>query len=141
LLYLLKGRLPYLGDIGLIYEEWHIFKSQIVEAEGPDSESSKDWDQVWTCLEQNRVGMALLHPSVASSVPIGLWPVVLARTTMKMSSPPAIEGEDNDDDDDDDDDDWDRDDNPVDGLFAVVRRLLMGGHFNNHNYKILRQQT
>jgi hypothetical protein len=117
LLYLLKDRLPYLADIGLVYNEWQTTKAQIADTAGPDSQSAKDWDQVWTCLERNQVGMALLQPSVVLSVPLGLWPLIVARTTMKMSSP--VEGEE-----------WDRDENPVDGLFEVVRRLCMGGYYN-----------
>jgi hypothetical protein len=120
LLHLLKNRLPYLYFIGMDYGEWRIIKNEMVEKLGPESESVTNWDQVWICLEQNRVGMALLHPLVASSVPLGLWPVILANTTSEMSSPTE-------------DNDWDRGSNPLDGLFAVVRGLFMGGHLTKHH--------
>jgi hypothetical protein len=105
----------------LSYDQWQTIKSQIAEtADGPDSESLRDWDELWTCLEQNRVGMATLHQTVASSVPLGLWPQVLAKTTMKMSSP--VEEED-----------WDRNMNPVDGLFGLVQGLGVGGYLTKHH--------
>jgi hypothetical protein len=118
LLHLVKHRLPYLRDVGLDYDEWEDDKSLI-----SNPEFVRMWDEVWICLEQNRVGMALLHPSVSESVPPGLWPTVFARTTVNMTDPS-------------DEDNWDREENPLDGLFAVVRRLLLSGHCNNKNYTV-----
>jgi hypothetical protein len=120
LLYLLKYRLPYLADIGMTYKEWKTIKSEIAETTGPDSESAKNWDEIWIYLERNRLGMALLHPAAALTVPLGLWPILLAKTTTKMSS--SAEG---------DEDLWDKEDNPLDGLFALVQGLGVGGYLTN----------
>jgi hypothetical protein len=60
-------------------------------------------------LQENKVGKALLHSTVASSVPPAVWPVVLSKVTENISE---------------------QDDSPLDGLFGVVRGLFLGGHLH-----------
>jgi hypothetical protein len=119
--HILTKRLPFLYDIGLTYRLWINFKQDAKKFIGREELEKwiEKWNQIWLCLERNRVGVALLHPSVAPSVPTSLWPVVLAKTTSKMSHS-STEG-------------WKKEDNPLDGLFSLVRGLFMGGHLTKHH--------
>jgi hypothetical protein len=117
-IHLLSKRLPYLYDIVTTYAHWTAIKQGLVGQGLVGQEELENWNKNWLCLERNRVGVALLHPSVAPSVPTSFWPTVLARTTSKMGD--STTGG------------WQKEDNPLDCLFPLVRGLFMGGHLTKH---------
>lgn len=74
LLKLLTRQMPYLFDLGVSWEDT------------PDWErDGKCWEKLKLQVERNQVGRALYHSSVVSTIPLGLWPLVLAKAAKSVS--------------------------------------------------------
>ena len=54
-------------------------EEDIIHDEGKESQTLKDWHQVQRLMHLNKTGRVLLHPTVAPSIPLGLWPLVLQK--------------------------------------------------------------
>jgi hypothetical protein len=103
LLYLVEHRLPRLCNLGMwlntvMAEE---VRQKYMEG-GRQDESLKPCVEVSLWLERNRMGRALLHPSLSNSVPLGFWSIVLESA-------------------------WNKCDASVDGVLFMVQGLVMGG--------------
>lgn len=90
MLQLVSHRLPYLYDIGYAMNshEWSILLSENQEKmKETATEDEKAQCQLYrdnvmmvpVWLERNQVGRALLHLSVKPTVPLSLWPTILAK--------------------------------------------------------------
>jgi hypothetical protein len=82
LLHLVRDRLPYLYDIGIFPGDMRDRRKSLVARWGERSRRISEWDDLHLQLEKNQVGMTLFHDLVLPSVPIGLWPVLLAKSTI-----------------------------------------------------------
>ena len=105
LVMLLSKQLPYLHSIGLTIDDWSRYQDQFVQSKSPNLLSV--WNQLLIQIEKNHVGMALFEPTTLSTVPAGLWAVVLHRAVMYDEDPNEL---------------------PWIGIYHMVQELLGGGY-------------
>jgi hypothetical protein len=103
---LLSNHLPYLYSVGLTMDNWEISK-RFFRYRDNVSECLELWTKIWIQTEKNQVGMALLQPEVCSTVPGGLWSIVVHRAISWDDDPAKL---------------------PWTGIYSLVRGLVEGGH-------------
>jgi hypothetical protein len=91
LLRLLSRQLPYLHSIGVSMRSWTYYKRLCCPRNS--TKESELWHQLLVQMERNRVGMALFEPTTVSTVPAGLWSIVLHRAlTYEEDSKSVLRG-------------------------------------------------
>ena len=106
LLTLLSKQLPYLHSIGLTMFWWRHYKS--CNYISNSVQVTQLWNRLLVQMERNRVGMALFESSTLSTVPAGLWPVVLHRAITHEEDSQIVP--------------------PWTGIYHMVQGLFQGGH-------------